>query len=90
MRYWRTLDIGMSYSVVKLFFRVVLCGGSLLSSFYIAGCQGESAEDWKGLFVYVIGIVVGEFYVSFFKLFSTNSYCDHPLWFSYVVILGRY
>jgi hypothetical protein len=78
MRYWRAPDIGMSYSVVKLFFYVVLCSGSLLSFFYIAGCQGESAEDWRGLFEYAIGIVVGEFYVSFFKSFSTNSYCDHP------------
>jgi hypothetical protein len=90
MRYWRAPDIGMSYSVVKLFFCVVLCGGSRLSFFYIAGCQGESAEHCRGLFVYVIGIVVGEFYVSFFKSFSTNSHCDHPLWFSYVVILGCY
>jgi hypothetical protein len=31
-----------------------------------------------------------EFYASFFTLFSTKSYRDHPLWFSYIVILGRY
>jgi hypothetical protein len=69
----------MSYSIVKSFFCVVLCSGCLLLFFYIAGCQGESAGDWRGLFVYAIEIVVGEFYASYFTLFSANSYCDHPL-----------
>jgi hypothetical protein len=73
------LIIGVSYSIVKSFFCVVLCSGSLLLFFYIAGCRGKSAEDWRELFVYAIGIVVGEFYVSFFTSFSTNSYCGHPL-----------
>jgi hypothetical protein len=86
---WCAPDIGMSCSDVKSFFCVVLCSSSLLF-LYIAGCQGESAEDWRRLFVHSIGIVVREFYPSFFTSFSANSYHDHPLWFSCAVILGRY
>jgi hypothetical protein len=62
----------MSCFVVKSFSCVVLCGGSLLSFFYVAGCQGEGAEDWRGLFAHAIGIVVGEFYVSFVTSFSAT------------------
>jgi hypothetical protein len=76
-----------SCSIVKSFFYVVLCSDSLLLFFYVAGCQGEIAEDWRRLFVYAIGIVVGEFYTSFFTSFSTNTYRDHPL--TAVVLLHR-
>jgi hypothetical protein len=58
----------MSYSVVKSFSCAVLCGSSLQSFFYIAGCQGESAEYWRGSFIHAVEIVVEELYMSFFYI----------------------
>jgi hypothetical protein len=85
---WRAPDIGMSYSVVKSFSCIVLCGGSLLLFFYVAGCQGESAEDRRGSFVHAVGIVVGEIYASLF--YFILCYRNHLLLFPCIVILGHY